>query len=428
MSLYKCKMCEREIKTEPGQSLCVCKFCKTSQTLPVSDKDDITAILNRGNHLRQIREFDKAADLYKNLLRHIHNDPEIYWQLVLCLYGVRYKSDQEIGFMIPECRKIRYKSVLCDKAFLEAVNKSEPQRRSEYRKEAEYIDVMQKKLIENSETDTSFNEESEDPLTAEDLIRRGNLCLEKRKWAQAYGYFQRAVAVSPDEPSAYLGKLLVECELDDPAKIPELKCDLSFSSSYRTAVRLGCQELEMLNRQAIFNSAVRMMDSARNSEEISKARELFLKSGDCKNAGIILEECRRKTESFKEEDYRNACCMLADSVSYEETEQARNIFIRLENYKDSPVKVQECTDLLLRNDYTLEDDYRKGMELLATAEFHSDYDNASRIFRSLSDYKDSPRMLKKCLIRRRLLSFSVIVKMMFIAGVCYAFPRLIEKI
>lgn len=428
MSLYKCKMCEREIKTEPGQSLCVCKSCKTSQTLPVSDKDDITATLNRGNHLRQICEFDKAAAIYKELLKHIQNDPEIYWQLVLCRYGIRYEADREIDFMTPKCRKVRYKSVLCDQAFLEAINKSDIQRRNAYCKEAEYIDVMQKKLLHNFQKNLVFNDESENALAAEDLIRRGNLCLEKRKWAQADGYFCRAIAVSPDEPSAYLGKLLIECELDDPARIPELKCDLSFSSNYRTAVRLGCQELETLNRQAIFNGAVQLMESARNSEEITKARELFFKSRDCEDAGIMLEECSRKAEAFKEEDYTKACRILEESISYEETERARNIFIKLENYKDSYIKVQECTDLLLRNDYAMEEDYRKGIELLANAEFHSDYDNASRIFSRLTNYKDSSRMLKKCLIKRRLLSFSIIIKIMFIAGVCCAVPRLIEKI
>lgn len=428
MSLYKCRMCEKTLKAEAGQVLRICSFCGTSQTLPVSGRDDIIVMLNRGNHLRQLCEFDKAAAIYKELLKHIQNDPEIYWQLVLCRYGVRYKPDRQIGFMIPECRQARYKSVLCDQSFLDAVNKSDPLRRDAYCKEAEYIDVMQKKLLQNSTTNLAVNDEAENAMTAEDLIRRGNLCLEKRKWAQADGYFCRAINVSPDEPSAYLGKLLVECELDAPSKIPELKCDLSFSSNYRTAVRLGCPELEMLNRQSVFNRAVQLMDYARNAEELATARELFSQSGNCDNTGMMIEECIRRAEAFKEDDYMNACRILAESISYEETKRARNIFIRLENYKDSPFKVQECSDLLMRNDYTLEEEYRKGINMIADAEFHSDYDNASRIFNSLGNYKDSTGMLKKCLVKRRMLSFSIVVKFMFIAGVCYAVPWLIEKI
>lgn len=432
MSVYKCKMCERELNAKSGQVLCVCGFCGTSQTMPVSDGDEVTAMFNRGNHLRQSCEFSKAAAVYKKLLAHIQNDPEIYWQLALCRYGVRYEKDRQIGFMIPQCQRARYKSILCDQSFLEAVNISDTLRRDAYRKEAEYIDVMQKKLLDNAEnlpedhiTDEKATEYS---LTTEDMIRRGNLCLEKRKWAAADGYFDSAIALSPDEPAAYLGKLLVECGLDDAEKIPEMKCDLSFSSNYRTAVRLGCPELEMLNKQSVFNRAAQLMESARSTEDLIAARELFLQSKECENARTMLEECSRRAEAFKEEDYLKACRILADSTSFEETETARNIFIGLENYKDSPVRVQECTDLLIRNDYALEKEYRKGIKLLADAEFHSDYDNISRIFSSLGDYKNSPRLLRKCILKRKMLSFSIVIKIMFIAGVCCAVPWLIEKI
>lgn len=432
MSLYKCRMCEKELKAEAGQFLCVCSFCGTSQTLPVSDEDDITVMLNRGNHLRQLCEFDRAAAVYKELLGHIQNDPEIYWQLALCRYGIRYKADRQIGFMIPECRKARYKSILCDQSFLDAVNKSDPLRRDAYCKEAEYIDVMQKKLLCNAErlteNDASCKDAAEYTLNAEDLIRRGNLCLEKRKWAAADNYFNRAIDAEPNEPAAYFGKLLVECELGDPSKIPELKCDLSFSSNYRTAVRLGCPELEALNKQSIFNRAVQLMNDARNAEELTMARALFSQSGNCENAGMMIEECIRRAEAFKKDDYLKACRMLADSKTFEETEAARNIFIKLENYKDSPVKVRECADLLIRNDYALEEEYKKGINMLDNAEFHSDYDNISRIFSSLGNYRDSSGMLKKCLLKRRMLSFSIVVKIMFIAGVCCAAPWLIEKI
>lgn len=432
MPVYKCKMCERDLEAEADQSLCVCGFCGTSQTLPTSDNDQVIAMLSRGNHLRQLCEFDKAAVIYEKLLKDIHNDPEIYWQLALCRYGILYVKEPQVNIMIPSCRRARYKSILCDSPFLEAMDRSDILRRDAYRKEAEYIDVMQKKLLKNvgniHEKPKKNKNSSEEELTAGDFIRRGNLCLEKRKWADADGYFNRAIAASPQDPSAYLGKLLVECELEDAEKIPELRCDLSFSDNYRTALRLGCTELEMLNKQSILNRGAKLMKSAQGIEQLTAARELFSKARGCENAETMFVECSSRIEAIKEEEYQKACRTLTDSLSFVETERARDIFISLENYKDSPLKVQECTELLLRNDYAREAAYRKGIRLMDAAEFHSDYDHIAGIFNSLDNYKDSPKMLKKCLRKRRLLSLSIVVKLMFIAGVCYAVPRLIDKI
>lgn len=574
MSVYKCKMCENDLDAEIGQSLCTCRFCGTSQTLPTSVSDQAIAMLSRGNHLRQLCEFDRATAIYEKLLDHIHHDPEIYWQLALCRYGVRYVEEMQADIMIPECRRARYKSILCDPSFLEAVNMSDMLRRDAYRKEAEYIDVMQKKLLSNAaqqepfdiflcsmETDshnkqspdclfareiyaaltekgyrvffppvtlTEYNDHDreacifaalnsvgvmvaaavkpeninslqvrdqwtrfsklidydssrrlipvvkdmklrnlpkglsglpghevssagdlkkliinienvlgqptksetseENQLTAEDLVRRGNLCLEKRKWAAAERYFNHAISLSPQEPTPYLGKLLIECELEDTGKIPDLGCDLSFSNNYRTALRLGCTELEDLGRQSILNRGTQIMESARSIEDLMAARDIFSHARGNKNAEIMLAECSRRIESFKENDYQIACRILTNSLSIKETETARDIFISLENYKDSPLKVRECTDLLLRNDYAHEEAYRKAISLMSSAEFHSDYDNAALIFTNLGAYKNSRKLLKKCHKKRMLLSLSIVVKLMFIAGVCYAVPRLIDKI
>lgn len=574
MPIYKCKMCEREIETEHGQNICICGYCGTSQTIPVSASDQVITALNRGNHLRQLKEFDKAAAIYEKLLEHIHSDPEIYWQLVLCRYGITYVQEPQINMMIPECHRTRYKSVFCDAAFLEAMNHSDILRRDAYRKESEYIDVMQKRLMnlaaqqdifdiflcsadkdssgkashdfifarkiygaltqkgysvffppvtlgDTDENDmepyifaalndagvmiaaasqyeninsarirdqwTRFaniadidntrklipavngiklrnlpkrlsglpgieissdkdieklteriadilgnprkqNDSDTENLSAEDLVRRGNLCLLKRKWAAAEKYFNHAVDTSPDNPSAYLGKLLVECELENEEQIPELGCDLSFSSNYHTAVRLGCTELEALSRQAQINRAAQLLDSARNIAEIISARELLTQIRGNDDTENIISECSRRIELLKEYDYQKACDILIGSLSIEETEKARDIFISLENYKDSPIKVQECTDLIIRNDYAQENTYQKGIMLLSSGEFHSDYDNAARIFASLDEYKDSQKLLKKCLRKRRLLSLTLFAKLLFIAGVCYAVPRIIDKI
>ncbi len=426
MPIYKCRMCENEIDHSEGQSLCVCRFCGTSQTLPVSISDKIISVFNRANHLRQQCEFNKAAALYEELLKHTDNEPEIYWQLTLCRYGVKYIKENEINIMVPDCRRARYRSVLCDPFFLKAMNTEDFLRSSAYRKEAEYIDVMQKKLlghVAQQYTDNMKPEEAE--LTPDELIAQGRLCLSNKKWAAADAYFTRAINISPQSPEAYLGKLLVECELDSPDKIPDIDYDLSFSSNYRTAMSLGCEELEDLSRKSMLNRGTRLLKSAKSLAQLSTARELL---SQCPDANYLLNECAARMEELKEDYYQKACRLTVESTSLEETETAMNIFIELENYKDSPIRAQECGELMLRNDYDRENAYRKAVSLIASAEFHSDFDTACDILKSLEDYKDSPALLKKCIRKRRLLSLSVLIKIAFIAGVCYAVPIIIEKI
>lgn len=574
MFLYKCKMCGCSLDAEPGQATCTCGNCGTSQTMPVSVSEQINDALSHGNELRRDGEFERAAALYENLLEHVHKDPEIYWQLALCRYGITYVKNQDVNAMIPECRRIQYKSILCDAAYLEAVNRSDLIRRDAYRKEAEYIDVMQKKLLKKSseaeyyqiflcsagknkhgkasadfifareiysaltkkgyrvffppitlgeleneekepfifaalnssevmipvgvqyeninsrpvreqwkrfaalaETDDSkrmmpvvkgmklrslpkaltgypgmeisssrdiekliknINNNLGDPsesnylidndLNTDDLIRRGHLCLEKRKWALASGYFDRAEMLSPDDSAVYRGKLLVECGIESAEQISELGCDLSFSNNYRRAIRLGDKELEDLGRKSLINRSVSIMNSARSIQELAAARQLLSRIEENSDTQVFFAECSRRIEEHKESEYLKACEILENSLSLAETENARNIFIELENYKDSPQKVQDCTELIIRNDYARENSYQKAYKIMTTAEFHSNYDEAIGIFTSLDDYKDSIKLAKKCRKKRRLLSLTFAVKLILITGICWAVPHIIEKI
>ena len=80
--------------------------------------------MNRANHLRQTCEFNKAETLYNELINHTKDDPEIYWQLALCRYGVQYIKEPQINIMVPDCRRARYKSILCDDFFLKAIDRA----------------------------------------------------------------------------------------------------------------------------------------------------------------------------------------------------------------------------------------------------------------------------------------------------------------
>mgnify|MGYP000022850665 CR=1 FL=1 len=83
MSIFKCKMCGGELHINPGESVAVCEYCGTTQTLPKLEHDRRVNLYDRANHFRRNNDFDKAAGIYEQILNEDKTDAEAYWSLVL---------------------------------------------------------------------------------------------------------------------------------------------------------------------------------------------------------------------------------------------------------------------------------------------------------------------------------------------------------
>ena len=160
MAIYTCKMCGGQLKAEPGTSICTCDFCSTRQTLPLIDDEQAALMINRAHHFRQLGDFDKAADTYTRLIAADDGngaDPDLYWSLVLCRYGIEYVNDPVTRRWIATCHRMQYRSISDDPDYQKAVNKADPLRRMYYEQEAEYIAQIQKRILEISEREEPFD-------------------------------------------------------------------------------------------------------------------------------------------------------------------------------------------------------------------------------------------------------------------------------
>ena len=94
MAVFQCKMCGGALDINEGQNIAICPYCGSKQTIPKLSNDKVTKILERANTLRLNGEYDKAIDEYQKILE-VNDvvDAEIYWNLVLCKYGVVYVDD-----------------------------------------------------------------------------------------------------------------------------------------------------------------------------------------------------------------------------------------------------------------------------------------------------------------------------------------------
>ncbi len=122
MAVFECKMCGGTLDISGNEKVVECDYCGTKQTLPNLDNEKRLRLFNRASHFRQSCAFDKAAQIYENIVQETPDDAEAHWSLVLCRYGIEYVEDPNTFERIPTCHRASFDSILDDVDYLEAIN------------------------------------------------------------------------------------------------------------------------------------------------------------------------------------------------------------------------------------------------------------------------------------------------------------------
>ena len=157
MALLKCKMCGGDLEIQENQTICVCEYCGTKQTVPRADDDKKMLLFGRANKLRSVCEFDKAYSIYESLTEEFEHEAEGYWGLVLCKYGIEYVDDPKTGKKIPTCHRSSFDSLLDDENYLRAIKESDALAKEMYKSEAEYIEGLRKGILEISSKEEPYD-------------------------------------------------------------------------------------------------------------------------------------------------------------------------------------------------------------------------------------------------------------------------------
>ncbi len=157
MAVFKCKMCGGSLEIAGGESVAVCEYCGSKQTLPRMDSERKTNLYDRANHFRRNNEFDKAEGIYEQILNEDPTDAEAYWSLVLCRYGIEYVEDPATRHRVPTVNRAQYTSVYADENYKKALENADGLQRSVYEDEAKAIDEIQKGILAISEKEEPFD-------------------------------------------------------------------------------------------------------------------------------------------------------------------------------------------------------------------------------------------------------------------------------
>lgn len=147
MSLFKCKMCGGSLEVAVGETIIECEYCGTQQTLPKTTDENIQALFNRANLLRQKNEFDKAESIYEKILEADDTEAEAYWGVILCKFGIEYVEDPKTYKRIPTCHRTSYDSIVADEYYKKALEYADITQRIIYETESKKIDTIQKGIL-----------------------------------------------------------------------------------------------------------------------------------------------------------------------------------------------------------------------------------------------------------------------------------------
>lgn len=182
MAVLKCKMCGANLEIEEAASVIECEYCGSRNTLPKLNDEKKAALFDRANFYRAKNEFDRAELIYENIAAEAPDEPEAYWGICLCRYGIEYVVDPKSGNRVPTCHRTQFKSILEDNDYKKACANADVIAKAVYKEEAQYIENIQKDILKISskeepfdificykQTDEETGERTVDSLIAEEI-------------------------------------------------------------------------------------------------------------------------------------------------------------------------------------------------------------------------------------------------------------------
>ena len=227
-----------------------------------------------------------------------------------------------------------------------------------------------KKVIKSDEPEAETGAASNNTTVAP-LLKRAFIFLEDGNWQSADEYCEKVLDLDPECAKAYLGKLMAELKVRKPADL--INCSLPFDNraNYQKVIRFADSALKEKLEQCI--------------KAINDRNEL------ARLEGIYAQACQKMDQAKAEIDFKAAA----------------NIFSKISHFRDSAEMVKKCCEKAEEAKIIAQKDavYNNACEALNRnanrAEKYVDYEKMLADFRSLGDWRDSPRKAEECLKRMK---------------------------
>ena len=458
MSIFKCKMCGGTLEINNNETVGVCEYCGTKQTLPKLDDDKKINLYDRANHFRRNNDYDKAMSIYENILNEDKTDAEAYWSLVLCRYGIEYVEDPATHKRVPTVNRAQFTSVFMDEDYKSAIEYADPVQKSVYEEEAKAIDEIQKGILEISQKEEPFDvficyketdangRRTQDSVLANDLYHQltqegfkvffARITLEDKLGSAYEPYIFAAlnsakvmvvIGTKPEyfnavwvknEWSRYLAlirngakKVLIPAYRDmDPYDLPEefshLQAqDMSKLGFMQDLIRGIRKITEPREQKSVKKETVVINNANTNTAPLLKRAFMFLEDGDWENAD---EYCEKVLDNDPENAQAYLCKLMVElgvkRVSMlkdcDKPFDLNNNYRKAYRFADDKLKSELEGYIKFINDRNentrLEGVYSKAESVMKSATDKDSFVKAAEMFESIEEFKDSKELAKMC--------------------------------
>lgn len=453
MAVFKCKMCGGAIEINATETIGVCEYCGTKQTLPRLDDEKKINLYDRANHFRRNNDYDKAMGIYEQILNEDNTDAESYWSLVLCKYGIEYVEDPSTHKRVPTINRAQYMSVFSDEDYKSALKYADGYQKDIYESEAKAIDEIQKGILEISQKEEPFDificyketgndgRRTPDSVLAtelyHELTREGfkvffsRITLEDKLGQEYEPYIFAALNSSKvmvvlgtkqeyfnavwvkNEWSRFLAlikkgkrKTLIPAYKDmDPYDLPEefshLQAQDMSKLGFMSDLVRGINKIISADVKEPTRETVVINNGNIEIEPLLKRAFIFLEDSDWENADHY---CERVLDSDPENPNAYLGKMMVElkvrkqddliQLDYDFSENKQ--FAKVIRYANDTIKDELMSIIKSINDRKCEEIYKKAVELTRKISTMEEANAVEHQFSLISEYKDSKEIMKKC--------------------------------
>ena len=155
--VFNCKMCGANLEIISGMRICKCSYCGSYQTIPDISTENRLNLFKKAHRLRFDCEFDRAAEVYREIVDIFPEESEAYWGLCLCRYGIEYVDDPETNKKIPTCHRADFERIFNIPEYSKALEYADEIMHTIYTREAEKIDDIQQHIMSVSAKEKPFD-------------------------------------------------------------------------------------------------------------------------------------------------------------------------------------------------------------------------------------------------------------------------------
>lgn len=243
------------------------------------------------------------------------------------------------------------------------------------------------------------------------LLERVFLFLEDGEWKSADEYCEKVLDLDPKSAEAYLGKLMAELKVKKRSALGNLFKTFENTSNFQKAVRFGddslVRELNGYNQKindrneenrlsTLYNQAVSSMKESYSFHDYKNVARRFevLRDLKYKDSEELYNQCISKSieleEKSNEDAYNQALRVMKNASASSDFYNAKEMFMKLGNYKDANKLYEQCNNKYLEYAYT------DAVNKMKSADKPDDYQKAITLFHPISSYKDSSEKIVEC--------------------------------